>query len=373
MKKPFDLVIVGAGFFGAVCAHELTRRGFRCLMIEKRPHIGGNSYTETRDGINLHQYGAHIFHTSSLKIWEWINQFARFNIYRHRLRANYEGRIFSFPVNLKTLRQLWGVQTADEARIKLESVRVMEANLDTLEGWALSQVGREVYEIFVKGYTEKQWGRPPAELPASIIRRLPVRFTENDDYFDDLYQGIPEGGYTPIFQKLLAGTEVRLNTDYFTERSAFEALGRRLLYTGPVDRFFDFRFGRLDYRGLRFEHERVEQPDYQGIAVMNFTSARTPHTRIIEHQHFEFGRQPVTWITREYPQPVHGIQEPFYPIKDARNQKIFEQYKAWAGQLGRYYFGGRLAEYQYYDMHQVIASALKKCGEIERDLRREEA
>ena len=369
MKKPFDLVIVGAGLFGAVCAYELKRNGFRCLMLEKRPHIGGNCYTENRDGINIHKYGAHIFHTSNLKIWEWINQFATFNNYCHRLRANHEGRIFSFPINLKTLQQVWGISTVAEAQAKLESALIADTDVNTLEGWALSKVGREIYELFIKGYTEKQWGRPAAELPASIIRRLPIRFTEDDRYFDDLYQGIPKGGYTPIFQKLLAGTEVRLDTDYFSDRLLFEKLGRRLLYTGPIDRFFDFRFGHLDYRGLRFELERKECADYQGVAVMNFTSARDPHTRIIEHKHFESGRQPLTWITREYPQTASDCQEPFYPIKDERNQKIFECYKEWAGRQSQYYFGGRLAEYQYYDMHQVIGSALKKSQEVEQDLR----
>lgn len=369
MKKPYDLVIVGAGFFGAVCAYELKRKGFRCLMIEKRRHIGGNCYTDSKDGINIHQYGAHIFHTSNLKIWEWVNQFATFNHYCHRLRANHAGRIFSFPINLKTFQQLWGVSTSAAARERLESVKIPSAGIDSLEDWALSQVGREVYELFIKGYSEKQWGRPAADLPASIIRRLPVRFTDDDRYFDDTYQGIPEGGYTPIFHKLLAGTEVRLNRDYLANRSYFESLGRRVLYTGPIDCFFDYRFGYLDYRGLRFELERVECADYQGMAVMNFTSAQVPQTRIIEHKHFEFGRQPVTWITREYPLVASGTEEPFYPIKDQRNQRIFEQYKEWSRQLKQYHFGGRLAEYQYFDMHQVIGSALQKCRDIEGDLR----
>jgi UDP-galactopyranose mutase len=368
--KKYDLVIVGAGFFGAVCAYELTRKGFRCLMIEKRKHIGGNCYTEARDGNNIHQYGAHAFHTSSRKIWEWINQFATFNNYCHRQRANYEGRIFSFPINLKTFQQLWGVQTTAAAQAHLDKVRLRSDGVDSLEDWALSHLGRELYEMFIKGYTEKQWGRAAADLPSSIIRRLPIRFTEDDRYFDDTYQGIPTGGYTPIFGKLLEGIDVRLDSDYFASRTYFDSLGRRLLYTGPIDHFFDYRFGRLDYRGLRFELERLECEDYQGIAVMTYTSSKDRHTRIVEHKHLEFGRQPVTWITREYPQAALGTQEPFYPIRDQRNQRIFEQYKEWSGRLRQYYLGGRLAEYQYYDMHQVIGSALKKCEDIERDLRK---
>jgi UDP-galactopyranose mutase len=367
--KPYDALIVGAGVFGATCAYELNRSGFRCLVIEKRKHIGGNCYTENRDGINIHCYGAHVFHTSSQKIWEWINHFATFNNYCHRLRANYEGRIFSFPVNLKTLCQLWGVQTEAAAQAYLQQSRLPGAD-ESLEGWALSHLGREIYETFIKGYTEKQWGRPAAELPSSIIRRLPIRFTDDDRYFDDIYQGIPEGGYTPIFGKLLAGVEVRLGTDFFENRGHFESLARCIIYTGPIDHFFDYRFGHLDYRGLRFELERLECDDYQNVAVMNFTSAKDRHTRIIEHKHFEFGRQPVTWITREYAQPAAGNEDPFYPVRDERNQHIFGKYKEWADQLTSYYFGGRLAEYQYYDIHQVIGSGLKKCQAIERDLRK---
>lgn len=366
--KIYDVVIVGAGLFGATCACELTRKGFRCLVVEKRNHIGGNCYTENRDGINIHQYGAHIFHTTKPHVWKWINQFATFNNYCHRLQANHEGRIFSFPINLKTFRQLWGTATAAEAQSRMEESKAQAAEQDSLENWALQHLGREIYEIFIKGYSEKQWGRHPSDLPSSIIKRVPIRWTEDDRYFDTPHQGIPQGGYAQIFQKLLNGSEVWLDTDFFDDRSCFESLAQHILYTGAIDRLFDYRFGELAYRGLRFELERLPCRDFQGIAVMNYTSSQVPFTRIIEHKHFEFSKTPLTWITREYSQTVNQSKEPFYPVRDQESLRKLLKYQEYANQFTQYSFGGRLGEYQYYDMDQIIESALKLCPKIESKL-----
>jgi UDP-galactopyranose mutase len=371
MPATHDILIVGAGLFGATCAYELQKQGFRCLVLEKRDHIAGNCYTDNRDGINVHVFGPHIFHTSNKRIWDWVTQFVPFNHYRHRIKVDYKGRIYSFPPNLDTFNQLWGVRTPGEAAKKLEELRKKDVPLDTLEGWALSQVGQEIYDIFIKGYTQKQWGRPPSSLPASIIKRIPMRLTYDDNYFFDNYQGIPVGGYTAIFQKMLADVEVRLSTDYLADRERFDALAPRTLYTGPIDRFFDFRFGKLEYRSMRFEHERLEIPDFQGVSIVNYTAEQTPFTRIVEHKHFEFGTQPVTWITREYPLPEVGDSEPMYPIRDERNMQMLKQYQSMAEQPAHshYYMGGRLAEYQYYDMHQAIGAALQMASRIAQDLR----
>ncbi len=361
MSKPFDLLIVGAGFFGAVCAYELKRKGFRCLLLEKRGHIGGNCFTEKRDDINIHSYGPHIFHTSDPEVWNWVNQFASFNRYRHRVKVCSDGLAYSFPLNLMTFQQLWGVATPEEARKKLEGLQV-HGDTQSLEGWMLSKVGREVYEKFFAGYTRKQWGRSPATLPASIIKRLPIRFSYDDDYYEDSYQGIPTGGYTGIFTKLLSGIEVRLNTDYFAARHHFDSLARKVLYTGPIDRFYDYQCGRLEYRSMKFEHQRIEMKNFQGVAQINYPSETVPYTRIIEHKHFEFGTQPVTWITREYPGNLE--QEPMYPVKDAASQGILKKYHHLQSREQKHYFGGRLASYEYYDMHHVIAAALKTAKNI---------
>ena len=364
------MLIVGAGLYGSTCAHELTKKGFRCLIIEKRDHIGGNCFTEQRDGIQIHKYGPHIFHTSNKRIWTWVKQFADFNHYRHTVRINAGNQIYSLPLNLMTFHQLWGVKTPTEAIAHLEKVKLDHQDFKTLEGWILSKVGTEIYEKFFKEYSRKQWGQCPSQLPSSIIKRLPIRFSFNDNYFDDTYQGIPIGGYTAMFEEMLTGIEVRLNVDYFENRHFFDSLAAKVLYTGPIDRFFDYCFGTLKYRSMRFEHMRYDIPDFQGVAQVNYTSADVPFTRIVEHKHFEFGSQPTTWITREYPQITGQNQEPMYPVKDDADQQIWLHYKAMCEQskYRRYYFGGRLASYQYYDMHQVIGAALDQLTTIEHDL-----
>ncbi len=366
MCGKYDFLIVGAGLFGATCAYELTRRGFHCLVVEKRSHLGGNCYTEVRDGINIHVYGPHIFHTASQAIWQWMGQFAAFNHYRHRVKVNFNGRIYSFPPNLSTFNELWGIGTPTAARRHFDSLDHTNGPADTLETWSVSKVGREIYDLFIKGYTEKQWMKSPTELPASIIKRIPVRLTYDDSYFEDPYQGVPIGGYSRIFQQLLSGSNVLLNTDYFEDRTHFDAMAARILYTGPIDRFYDYRFGKLEYRSVRFEHELLEIPDFQGIAQMNYTSAQVPYTRIVEHKHFEFGKQPVTWITKEYPVQCTEGQLEMYPIRDSKNIAVLERYHKLRRhpEYLRYFFGGRLAEYQYYDMHQVIGSALHRVEEI---------
>ena len=369
-EKKWDLLIVGAGLYGAACAHELTKKGFRCLVLEKRQHIGGNCYTESRDGINLHLYGAHIFHTSNQRIWQWISQFADFNHYHHKVKVDYEGKRYSFPPNLETFYQLWGVKTPFEARAHLEQVRLKNLSGDSLEEYALSQVGQEIYDIFIKGYTQKQWGQMPGTLPSSILKRIPIRFNYNDSYFSDSYQGIPIGGYTPVIAKMLAGVEVRLGVDYLADRDRFGALAKKTLFTGAIDAFCQHRFGPLLYRSMQFKHRCLELDDYQGMAVINYTSASVPYTRIIEHKHFEFGEQPVTWVSEEYPQAHTAESEPMYPVRDDANLAKLKQYQEWlnTNEYRDIYFGGRLADYLYYDMHQAIGSALKKSEIIARDL-----
>jgi UDP-galactopyranose mutase len=366
----YDILIVGAGLYGAICANELSRSGFRCVVIEKRSHIGGNCFTECRDGINIHRYGPHIFHTRNAEIWKWINQFAKFNHFRYHGRVCHSGRIYSFPPNLMTFHQMWGVTTPEEARERLARSIIPMNGPENLESWALANMGREAYELFIRGYSAKQWGRPPAELPASIIKRLPIRFTYDDNYFEDPYQGIPVGGYTGIFSKLLDGIETRLNVDYFAGRDKFDSMAKMVLYTVPIDQFFGCRFGKLAYRGLRFEHEMRDVKDFQGAALVNYTSEEVPFTRIIEHKHFEFGAQPMTWISREYPVQPSAAAEPFYPVKDRASEQLLTKYVELgkASTFTRFRFGGRLAQYQYFDMHQVIAAALKMTGTLSQEL-----
>ncbi len=365
MEKEWDVLIVGAGLYGATCAHELSQKGYRCLVLEKRPHIGGNCYTENRDGINLHLYGAHIFHTSNQRVWDWINQFATFNHYHHRVKVDYNGKRYSFPFNMETFYQLWGVKTPEEAARKLEEVRVKNAP-DTLEGYALSQIGHDLYETFIKCYTEKQWGRAPDLLPSSIIKRIPVRLTYNDSYFDDTHQGIPIGGYTPIIEKLLSKSEVRTGVDYLAQRAEFDASAKRILYTGPIDEFAERRFGQLLYRSVHFKHRRLEIPDFQGTSVINYTSKDIPYTRILEHKHFEFTAGPITWISEEYSGAHSKESEPMYPVRDTENLEKLRKYQEFlsGNDYSNYFFGGRLAEYLYYDMHQAIGGALKKAEAI---------
>lgn len=356
----YDLLVVGAGLYGAVVAHRAHKAGKRVLVIDKRSHIGGNCYCEERDGIFVHKYGAHIFHTSNKEVWDFVNQFVEFKPFLHSPLANYNGEIYPLPFNLNTFERLWGVATAEEAQAKIEEQRLhLDREPRNLEEQALSLVGRDVYEKLIKGYTEKQWGRDCKELPAWIIRRLPLRFERNNNYFNDTYQGIPVGGYNPLIEGLLEGVEVRLNCDYFSAREEFDSLAEKVLYTGELDRFYDYQFGALEYRSLRFEEEQLPQADYQGAAVVNYTDRETPFTRIIEHKHFEDRGMGHTIITREYPMEWREGAEPYYPINDERNTLLYAKYRALADAESKYLFGGRLAEYRYYDMHQVIEKALE--------------
>ncbi|MFD2287613.1 UDP-galactopyranose mutase [Pedobacter petrophilus] len=358
--KEYDFLIVGSGLYGCVFAHEATRRGKRCLIIDKRKHTGGNIRCEEVEGINVHQYGAHIFHTNDKGIWDYVNSFVEFNRYTNSPVANYKGEFYNLPFNMNTFYQLWKVKTPAEAMEKIKSqVEASKVGVPTnLHEQALSLVGTDIYEKLIKGYTEKQWGRPAEQLPAFIIKRLPMRFTFDNNYFDDKYQGVPIGGYNKLTERLLEGIEVRLETDYFADREKWDAMTDQIVFTGNIDQFYDYQFGRLEYRSLRFEHQVYDTPNHQGNAVINYTEREIPYTRTIEHKHFEFGNQPKTVVTAEYPEEWTPEKEAYYPINDARNTKIFQQYNELARQEKYTLFGGRLATYKYYDMHQVIASAL---------------
>ena len=361
MKK-YDYLIVGAGLFGSVFAHEAKKRGKNCLVIDKREHIGGNIYCQETEGINVHKYGAHIFHTDNREVWEYVNSFVEFNRFTNSPVANYRGELYNLPFNMNTFYRLWGVKTPAEAKARIEEQRGEYAHIETpanMEEQALKLVGRDLYETLVKGYTEKQWGCDARELPAFIIRRLPVRFTFDNNYFNDRWQGIPIGGYNKIIDALLEGVEVRCNTDFFADREAWLAQCDKVIFTGRIDEYYDFRLGALDYRSLRFEHEHLPIENYQGCAVVNYTEREIPYTRVIEHKHFEFGGQPSTVITREYPEQFGEGKEPYYPINDDRNNSLAEQYRALAAADKKVIFGGRLGEYRYYDMDKVIESALK--------------
>ena len=356
----YDYLIVGAGLYGAVCAHELTRRGKKCLVIDRRGHIAGNIYTENISGINVHKYGAHIFHTSDKEVWEYVNRFAEFNNYINSPIAVYGEELYNLPFNMNTFSKMWGVRTPAEAKAKIAG-QVAELNItdpQNLEEQALSLVGTDVYTKLVKGYTEKQWGRDCRDLPAFIIRRLPCRFTYNNNYFNDRYQGIPMGGYTAMVEKMLEGIEVRLNTDYTRLIADQPEIARFTIYTGCIDEFFGYCFGALNYRSVRFETEQLETEDYQGNAVVNYTAREVPYTRIIEHKHFEFGTQPTTVISREYSAEWKPGLEPYYPVNDAENGMLYEKYRELARQQKNVLFGGRLGQYRYYDMDKVIRAAL---------------
>ena len=358
----YDFLIVGAGLFGATAAHVLTRRGKRCLVIGKRPHIGGNVYTENVNGINVHKYGAHIFHTSNKDVWDFVNSFIEFNRYTNSPVANYKGKLYNLPFNMNTFYQMWGVITPEQAAAKIEEQRRESGiiNPRNLEEQAISLIGKDIYYTLIKDYTEKQWGRKATELPAFIIRRLPVRFTFDNNYFNDKYQGIPIGGYTKLVEKLLGEIKVKLDTDYFENRKYFDSIADKVIYTGEIDRYFDYRFGHLEYRTVSFETELLEGvANYQGNAVVNYTDAETPYTRIIEHKHFEFGNQPDTVISKEYSKEWKPGDEPYYPVNDERNGALYTRYKTLADNQEKVIFGGRLAEYKYYDMHQVIENALR--------------
>lgn len=366
--KQYDYLIIGSGLFGATFAYLAKRLGRRCLVIEKRSHIGGNVFCEEVEGINVHKYGAHIFHTSNKEVWNFVNQFVEFNRYTNCPVANYKGRLYNLPFNMNTFHQMWGVITPEEAMRKIKEQKAM-AQIGSeepcnLEEQALRLVGKDIYEALIKGYTEKQWGRPCAELPAFIIRRLPLRFVFDNNYFNDTYQGIPIGGYNKLINALLEGVETRVNTDFFAYREELLSMAEKVVYTGPIDEFYDYRFGRLQYRTVRFEQEVLDMPNYQGNAVVNYTEREVPYTRIIEHKHFEcFGQtvydNPKTVVSREYSVEFKAGMEPYYPVNDEKNTALYNQYKALANQEKNVYFGGRLAEYKYYDMAPTIEKALK--------------
>ena len=364
----YDYLIVGSGLFGSIFAYEAKKKGKKVLVIDKRPHIGGNIYTENVDGINVHKYGAHIFHTSNKEVWEYINQFSEFNRYTNSPVARYKDELYNMPFNMNTFNKLWGVVTPAEAQEKIEQEK-KEAGITepkNLEEQAISLVGKTIYEKLVKGYTEKQWGRKCTELPSFIIKRLPVRFVYDNNYFNDKYQGIPIGGYTGIIEKMLSGIEVKLNYNYFEHKEELDNIAEKIIFTGPIDEYYNYKFGALEYRSLRFETEELDTPNYQGNAVVNYTEYKIPYTRIIEHKHFEHGKSlgnedniPKTIITREYPDTWTKEKEAYYPINDEKNNSLYEKYAELAKKDSNVIFGGRLGMYKYYDMDKVILEALK--------------
>lgn len=359
MKK-YDYLVVGAGLFGSIFAYEANKRGKKCLVIDKRNHIGGNVYCENIENINVHKYGAHIFHTSNKDVWNYVNSFVEFNRYTNCPVANYKGELYNLPFNMNTFYQLWKIKTPKEAIVKIYE-QVKEANIQepkNLEEQAIKLVGKDIYEKLIKGYTEKQWGKKATELPPFIIKRLPVRLTFDNNYFNDTYQGIPIGGYNKIIDKMLEGIEVKLNTDFFENREEFEKIADKIVFTGMIDEFYNYQFGTLEYRSLRFEHEILDEENHQGNAVVNYTEYDIPYTRVIEHKHFEYGTQSKTVITKEYPTTWNKGDEPYYPINDDKNNKLYSKYKELADREENVIFGGRLAQYKYYDMHHVIEQAL---------------
>ena len=369
---PYDYLIVGSGLFGATFAYRARQAGKRCLVIDRRPHLGGNVYCELVEGINVHKYGAHIFHTSNPQVWQFVNDIVPFNRYTNSPVANYQGRLYNLPFNMNTFYQMWGVTTPEEARQKIEEQRqeaidaMQKACISeprNLEEQALVLIGRDIYERLIKGYTEKQWGRPCTELPAFIIKRLPVRYVFDNNYFNDSYQGIPIGGYNRLIDGLLDGIETKVDTDFFADRGHWEGIARKIVFTGKIDEFFGYQYGQLEYRTVSFEQEVLDTPNYQGNAVVNYTEAQVPYTRIIEHKHFEmFGQQvydtPRTVISREYSTEWQPGMEPYYPINDERNNQLAARYRALADGLPNVIFGGRLAEYKYYDMAPIVEKVL---------------
>ena len=367
----YDYLVVGAGLYGAVFAHEAKQKGKSVLVIDKRPHIAGNVYTEKIEGINVHKYGAHIFHTNNKKVWDYVNQFIEFNRFTNSPVANYKGELYSMPFNMYTFNKMWGVVTPQEAEEKINEQRSeIKGTPQNLEEQAISLVGRDIFEKLVKGYTEKQWGRDCKDLPAFIIKRLPVRLTFDNNYFNALYQGIPMGGYTKLVENMLEGIEVRLNTDYLVNKEELDKLAKKVVYTGPIDAYFNYSLGALEYRSVRFENELLDIPNFQGNAAVNYTDRETPWTRIIEHKWFEFGKDedgndlPKTVISKEYSSEWKLGDEPYYPVNDEKNNELYSKYKKLADKEEKVIFGGRLGEYKYYDMDAVIDEALKVCQSI---------
>ena len=366
-EKKYDYLIVGAGLFGAVYARQMSDVGKRCLVIDKRPHIAGNIYTQKIEGIQVHMYGPHIFHTDRKEVWQYVQRFAEFNHFRYEPVANYKGELYNLPFNMNTFHQIWGINTPNEAEKILERQRKeIPEEPKNLEEQAIRLIGRDIYEKLIKGYTQKQWGRPCDQLPPFIIRRIPVRLQYDNNYFNHPYQGIPIGGYTKMVENMLRGIEVRLGIDYLEHRGELDALADQVVYTGPIDAYFGYCFGALEYRSLRFETEVLDCGNYQGVAGMNFTDAQTPYTRIVEHKHFEFGKgnPGKTVVTKEYSMEWKPEEEPYYPVNDERNNALYARYKELAEQEKKVIFGGRLAEYKYYDMDQVIEQALKRSGDL---------
>jgi UDP-galactopyranose mutase len=366
LSQRYDFLIVGAGLYGAVFAHQARQAGKTCLVLEQRSHVGGNIYTEPVEGIAVHKYGAHIFHTNNAEVWQFVNRFVAFNRYTNSPIANYRGEIYNLPFNMNTFNKMWGVTTPDQARAVIEDQRRAHfvENPRNLEEQAINLVGLDIYEKLIKGYTEKQWGRPCRDLPAFIIRRLPVRFTYDNNYFDALYQGIPHDGYTALVEALLEGTEVVLETDYLADKAGWDARAERVVYTGPLDAFYDYQLGVLEYRSLRFQTEVLDTPNFQGNAVVNYTDADTPYTRIIEHKHFAFGTQPKTVISYEFSAEWKKGDHPYYPINDAKNSARFDRYRSLAAAQRNLIVGGRLGEYKYYDMDKTVEMALQKTRQV---------
>lgn len=357
----YDYLIVGSGLFGSIFAYEAGKKGKQCLVVEKRDHIGGNIYTKEVEGIQVHQYGAHIFHTSNREVWEYVQQFAEFNRYTNSPVANYKGEIYNLPFNMNTFNKLWGVVTPAEAKAKIEeqAAAYRTEHPANLEEQALNLVGKDIYEKLIKGYTEKQWGHRATELPPEIIKRLPVRYIYDNNYFNDIYQGIPIGGYTAMIEKMLTKAEIRLGVDYLEHKDELDALAEKVVYTGPIDAYYGYQFGELEYRSVSFETEVLDQPNYQGNAVVNYTEYEVPYTRIIEHKHFEFGTQDKTVISREYPAAWKKGDEPYYPVNNEKNNMLYHSYEELAKEEKKVIFGGRLGTYKYMDMHHVVAEALR--------------
>jgi UDP-galactopyranose mutase len=363
--KSYDYLIIGAGLYGATFAYKAMQQGKRCLVIDKRSHLGGNIYCENIEGINVHKYGAHIFHTSNTEVWDLVNSIVPFNHYRHTVLANYKEKIYNLPFNMNTFYAIWGTISPKEAQAKIEKQRKESGITEpkNLEEQAISLTGKDIYEILIKGYTEKQWGRKCRDLPAFIIKRLPVRFTFDNNYFNDCYQGIPMGGYNKLINGLLEGTETKCNVDFFENREYFEKIADKIVFTGKIDEFYNYRFGNLEYRTVTFETEILNCENYQGNSVVNYTERETPYTRIIEHKHFEFGTQPKTVISKEYPVEWKNGYEPIYPVNDERNNALYQQYKKLADKESNILFGGRLAEYKYYDMDKIVEQVLNICSD----------